>query len=69
MANPPTSITITYLSQLPNTTSTANLPISNGSTYDQLIANIRMNGGAWFTTSAGVRTFIPYQQIVNITAQ
>ena len=66
MANPPTTITITYVSQLPNVTSQSSLSIPAGSTYDQMVTNIRMNRGFWLS---GTFTFIPYQQIVSITAQ
>jgi hypothetical protein len=67
MANPPTvSITVTYISVLPNTTAQVNLPIPAGLSYDQLVSNIRINRGFWLPNAF---TFIPFQQIVNIVAQ
>jgi hypothetical protein len=64
----PTTVTVTYISTLPSTTSTAQLNIPSGGDYGSFVRNMVMNGGVWVTL-AGVYTFIPMGQIVSITAQ
>jgi hypothetical protein len=64
MANPPTSITISYSS------TTATLPIPAGSNYSDFVQAIVRGGGAWITnTTSGVLTFIPVAVFTEVTAQ
>ncbi len=65
----PSTVTITYVSTLPSTTSTAQLNIPSGSDYGSFVRNMVMNGGVWISSAAGVLTFIPMGQVVSVTAQ
>jgi hypothetical protein len=71
----PSTITITYVSTLPSTTSTVTLPITPGAggggeaDSSQTMRNIARAGGFFFTDSTGLLTWIPYSQITKITAQ
>lgn len=69
----PSSLTITYVSTLPSTTSTQTLsiPDSGGSqaNYSLAVRNLARTGGFWFTDTTGLLTFIPLSQITKITAQ
>lgn len=72
---PLSTLTITYVSTPPSTTSTASVPITSGAggggeaDYSMMVRNLVRNGGFWFTSAAGVLTFIPVETIVNIAAQ
>lgn len=69
----PTTLTITFISTPPSTTSTVTLPLPSaaGSQEDATLAflNITRAGGVRFVSAAGVLTFIPLSMIVSITAQ
>jgi hypothetical protein len=71
----PTTLTITFVSTLPSTTSTATVPITSGAggggetDYSMMARNLVRAGGFWFTSTTGVVTWIPLAQIVSITAQ
>jgi hypothetical protein len=69
----PSTFTVTYVSTLPSTTSTVTIPIPQpGSTpidFGLALRNIFMQGGLWFLNSTGVEQFIPWGQIVSVTAQ
>jgi len=79
----PTTITFTYVSTLPSTTSTVTIPIptySAGSVggaaqtsvpqeVSVFMKQIYIAGGFWFTNSSGVEQFCPWGQIVGATAQ
>jgi hypothetical protein len=60
----PTTLSITWGTG-PTTTS---VPIPAGIDYSQATRNIFLGGGFW-TTIAGVLTFIPASEISEITAQ
>jgi hypothetical protein len=59
----PTTLTISY-----GASSTQALAIPTGITYDQAVKNIYLAGGFWFTSTAGVLTFVPWGEITSITA-
>jgi len=79
----PTTLTITYISTLPSTTSTVTIPIpvpTAGSVagvsqtavpqdFTIAVRNIFLNGGFWFVSATGVNTFVAWGQITLITAQ
>lgn len=65
----PTSITFTYISTLPSTTSTVTVAIPASSTYDATVRNAVLAGGIWVTNSSGVLQWIALSQIVGATAQ
>jgi hypothetical protein len=43
--------------------------VSSGADYSTAIRNIALANGLWFTDGTGLLTFIPYSQILKITAQ
>jgi hypothetical protein len=68
------TFTVTYVSTLPSTTSQVTVPIPTPSTgvpmdFGLALRNIFMQGGLWFLNSTGVEQFIPWGQIVSVTAQ
>jgi len=65
----PTTITITYISTPPSTTSTVTLPIPANSDYSTSFLNAARAGGVTFSDASGTLTFVPIEQIVKITAQ
>jgi len=69
----PTTITVTYISTPPSTTSTVTLPLpsAGGTQTDDTLAflNIVRVGGIRFIDGNGVLNFVPVQQIVKVTAQ
>jgi hypothetical protein len=79
----PTTLTITYISTPPSTTSQVTIQIPTpiaGSVggvaqtvvpqdFTQAVRNIFENGGFWFVSATGVNTFVPWGQITSITAQ
>jgi hypothetical protein len=71
----PSTLTITYISTLPSTTSQATVPIVSGAgaggeaDYSMQVRNLVRAGGFWITSATGVLTFIPFAMITNITAQ
>jgi len=73
MSSAPTTITITYVSAFTNgvgsAQSTATLPIRAGTDYNNTVRNIFLSGGFWFTSASGVPTFVPWGQVISITAQ
>ena len=68
-----TTITVTYISTPPSTTSTVTVPLpsAGGTQTDDTLAflNIVRTGGIRFTDANGVLSFVPVQQIVKVTAQ
>jgi hypothetical protein len=65
----PTSITVTYVSTPPSTTSTVTLAIPSNSDYTTSFLNAGRAGGISFVDGAGVPTFVPVAMSVKITAQ
>ena len=69
----PTTITVTYISAPPSTTSTVTVPLlsAGGTQTDDTLAfmNIVRAGGIRFTDANGVLSFVPVQQIVKVTVQ
>lgn len=67
------TLTVTYVSAPPSTTSTVTVPLPSaaGTQTDDTLGflNIVRAGGIRFTDAAGVLTFVPVQQIVKVTAQ
>jgi hypothetical protein len=61
------TVTITYVSALPSTTSTATIPIPTGIDWTQHLRNICQAGGFNFVSAVGVNTFVPVNQILNAT--
>ena len=70
----PTTLTVTYISALPSTTSTITVQIpkpdnTNPLDFTVTMRNISLNGGLWFVNASGVEQFIPASQIFSVTAQ
>jgi hypothetical protein len=79
----PTTITVTYISTPPSTTSQVTIPIPTGSggsvggvaqpvvpqDFTAVMNRINANGGFWFVNSSGVQQFVPWGEIVSATAQ
>ncbi len=69
----PTTLTVTYISVPPSTTTTVTVPLpsAGGTQTDDSLAfvNIARAGGVRYTDGTGVLTFIPAAMIVKITAQ
>ena len=60
----PTQIVISY-----GTSSSATLPIPSNSDFSTAVLNIARGGGAVFTDSNGVLTWIPVEQITKVVGQ
>lgn len=69
----PTTLTVTYISTLPSTTSTVTVPLpsASGTQEDATLGflNIVRAGGLRFIDATGIVTFIPISQITKITVQ
>jgi hypothetical protein len=70
----PTTLTVTYISTLPSTTSQVTVPIPTPTAnmplyFGEAVRNIFLQGGLWAVNSTGVNQFIPWSQISSITAQ
>ncbi len=79
----PTQITITFISTLPSTTSTAVIPVpatlqsldsgqfaqtqSGYQAFETLISGVAKRGGFVFSDTTGVQTFIPLNMVTKIT--
>lgn len=61
------TITITFVSTLPSTTSQVTVNVPLGIDWTQHVRNIFHAGGFNFVSTAGVNTFIPAAQILNAT--
>jgi len=61
------TITITYISSLPSTTSQVTISLPAGIDWTQHLRNIFHAGGFNFVSAAGANTFIPASQILNVT--
>jgi hypothetical protein len=69
----PTNLTVTYLisSGAPTVTNVASVSVSIssiGGDYSTAVRNIESGNGLWYTDATGLLTFIPHNQIVEITA-
>jgi len=63
------TLTVTYISTLPSTTSTATLTIRSAEDQFASVRNLFLSGGFWTSNAAGTSIFIPWSMITLISAQ
>ena len=64
-----TTLTVTYISTLPSTTSTATLNIRASEDQYASVRNLFLSGGFWTTNASGIAIFVPWPMVTLISAQ